>query len=398
MNHASLHAMRSHQRTRFIGLICFSLLCVGSTTARANLDIAFVLDTTGSMSKELREVKEKVRIIADSLYSARPDQTIRIGVVAYRDITDKYVTKFSPLSSNIEDAFTFLATLRAKGGGDRPEHVVAGLEAALNNLEWDQSTNTKKQIFLIGDARAQTSYANQTSIAALGEIARQKGVVINSIGCRSLSRTGIRQFRTIAYSTEGRYQHIGGIRNDSASLTSSVLQTLSESSDTHSRPGKILESVLSDKQEVSTKNPFFTSLFRSKTEQGEYCKLWLQTPEGWELDGEPVLRSKGNNIYILTRVKSGFSHRYGLTLKSCLTELEISTASEVPVFVLADSHELDWAKESIQPSHFIFSYENEDIASLFRKMEETIRFGFEVSSVNQGMSTLSLVGFQSESE
>ena len=119
---------------------------------------------------------------------------------------------------------------------------------------------------------------------------------------------------------------------------------------------------------------------------------------GLELDGEPVLRSKENNIYIFTQIKSGLSHRYGLTLKSCLTESEKSTASEVPVFVLADSHELDWAKESIQPSHFIFSYENEDIASLFRKMEETIRFGFEVSSVNQGMSTLSLVGFQSESE
>ena len=310
--------MRFYPRTIFSLLICLSLLCVGGTHARANLDIAFVLDTTGSMSKELREVKEKVRVIADSLNAARPNQTIRIGVVAYRDVTDKYVTKYSPLSSNAQDAFKFLATLRAKGGGDRPEHVVAGLESALTQLSWDTSKTTQKQIFLIGDARAQTSYANQKSIEEIGELARQKGVIINSIGCRSLSRSGIKQFRTIAYSTEGRYQHIGGIRNDSASLTSSVLQTLTDASNKQAEEGVVLDAVLTNKNVVTSTDPFFTSLFKSDSEQGKYCKLWIQTPQGWELAGEPVLRYKNRNLYIVTQVKSGISHRYGLTLTRCL--------------------------------------------------------------------------------
>jgi len=299
-------------------LVCISLLCFGRRDAHANLDIAFVLDTTGSMSKELREVKEKVRVIAGSVKKARPNQTVRIGVVAYRDVTDEYITKFSPLSSDPEDAFRFLSTLRAKGGGDRPEHVVAGLESAITDLDWGKGSKTQKQIFLIGDARAQISYANQTSIKAIGQLARENDIIINSIGCRSLSKRGIHQFRTIAYSTEGRYQHIGGIRNDAASLTSSVLTMLSEASSKGPEFGTIVDAVLTHEEIVSSNNPFFVALFKADSVQGEYCKIWLQTPNGWELHGDPVLRYKNDNIYVFTRVKSGVSHRYGLTLKKCL--------------------------------------------------------------------------------
>ncbi|MEE2903792.1 MAG: vWA domain-containing protein [Myxococcota bacterium] len=310
--------MRPIYNLRLAGLVCISLLCIWRQEAHANLDIAFVLDTTGSMSKELREVKEKVGVIADSLKKTRPNQTVRIGVVAYRDVTDEYVTKFSPLSSDAEVAFGFLSKLRAKGGGDRPEHVLAGLESAIVDLDWDKNSKTQKQIFLIGDAAAQVSYAKQKSLEEIGQLARENHVIINSIGCRSLSPRGIHQFRTIAYSTEGRYQHIGGIRNDAASLTSSVLTILSEATNEAPDSATIVDAILTDKEIVSSNEPFFVALFKADSVQGKYCKIWLQTPEGWDLNGEPVLRYKNDNIYVVTQLKSGVSHRYGLTLKECL--------------------------------------------------------------------------------
>ncbi|MEE2903791.1 MAG: VIT domain-containing protein [Myxococcota bacterium] len=75
--------------------------------------------------------------------------------------------------------------------------------------------------------------------------------------------------------------------------------------------------------------------------------------------------------------------------------IEKSSESEIPVLILADSHELEWAGKSIQPSHLVFSYETGQVSSLLRNIDELVRPSFQISSVAQGMQTLDPVGFQS---
>ncbi len=107
------------------------LVVLAPSLARADLDLVFLIDTTGSMGGEIQEAKERVRQIAEALSKQRPNQRLRIGVVAYRDRGDEYVTKVSRLDDRVEVSFAFLAALRADGGGDGPEDVVAGLLAAI---------------------------------------------------------------------------------------------------------------------------------------------------------------------------------------------------------------------------------------------------------------------------
>ncbi len=52
-----------------------------------------------------------------------PDAEIRMGLVAYRDIGDEYVTKTFELTTDIQDLYADLLELRARGGGDWPESV-----------------------------------------------------------------------------------------------------------------------------------------------------------------------------------------------------------------------------------------------------------------------------------
>ena len=51
----------------------------------ARIEVAFVLDTTGSMSGLLEGAKAKVWSIANQLATGQPKPDVRIGLVGYRD-------------------------------------------------------------------------------------------------------------------------------------------------------------------------------------------------------------------------------------------------------------------------------------------------------------------------
>ena len=67
---------------------------------RPKVDVVFVLDTTGSMGGLIQTAKEKIWSIATTMSSAQPTPEIRIGLVAYRDRSDAYVTKVIDLSDD----------------------------------------------------------------------------------------------------------------------------------------------------------------------------------------------------------------------------------------------------------------------------------------------------------
>ena len=57
------------------------------------VEVVFVLDTTGSMGGLIEAAKEKIWSIATTLSQAHPAPEIRMGLVAYRDRGDAYVTQ-----------------------------------------------------------------------------------------------------------------------------------------------------------------------------------------------------------------------------------------------------------------------------------------------------------------
>jgi hypothetical protein len=76
---------------------------ISQATAKPTVEVAFVLDTTGSMSGLIEGAKRKIWSIATSILDNNPDAEIRMGLVAYRDIGDDYVTKTFDLTRDIQD-------------------------------------------------------------------------------------------------------------------------------------------------------------------------------------------------------------------------------------------------------------------------------------------------------
>ncbi|MBS1952655.1 MAG: VWA domain-containing protein [Cyanobacteria bacterium SZAS-4] len=175
---------------------------------RPRLDVAFCIDTTSSMQGEIDTVKAKVKSMVEKIGQSKQRPIVRVGLVAYRDNADEYVTKVFPFSENINAVVRSISDLAAEGGGDGPEAVDQGLHSAINDLQWDNSKKTAKLLFLIGDAPPHDSNS-KFDWKAESQNAVAHGIHINAIGCDTLegySENGINIFKQIALRTNGNYE------------------------------------------------------------------------------------------------------------------------------------------------------------------------------------------------
>jgi len=112
---------------------------------KVGLDIVLVIDASDSMQFVIDTVKSRLIKLITSLRAMVP--TSRIGIVAYRDKGDEFVTKWVDLSFSTGKLQDFLANLHSGGGGDWPEAVYDGLEVAVNDLNWRKKS--KRIIILV---------------------------------------------------------------------------------------------------------------------------------------------------------------------------------------------------------------------------------------------------------
>ena len=145
------------------------------------IEVVFVLDTTGSMSGLINAAKEKIWSIASTMASAQNAPDIKMGLVAYRDRGDSYVTQRVDLSHDLDSMYAKLMALKAGGGGDGPESVNQALYEAVNKMTWNQDQQTYKVVFLVGDAPAHMDYQDDVKYPETITVAQQKGIIINTI-------------------------------------------------------------------------------------------------------------------------------------------------------------------------------------------------------------------------
>ena len=113
-----------------------------------NVDVAFLLDCTGSMAGYIIEAKNQIKKIVEQILEVY-ENNVRVAFVGYRDHCDgpKRIETFQ-FSEDTDMFVSFLGNIRATGGGDAPEDVLGGLEAAVN-LAWSSAS---KVIFHVGDS------------------------------------------------------------------------------------------------------------------------------------------------------------------------------------------------------------------------------------------------------
>jgi len=145
------------------------------------VEVVFVLDTTGSMGGLIEAAKNNIWSIARTMASAQPRPDIRIGLVAYRDRGDAYVTRVVELSDDLDSMYASLMDFNADGGGDGPEAVNEALYAAVHNIRWSQDPAAYQVIFLVGDAQAHMDYPDDVKYPDTIKAANARGIIVNTI-------------------------------------------------------------------------------------------------------------------------------------------------------------------------------------------------------------------------
>lgn len=130
-------------------------------------DIAFVIDTTGSMFDDIDAVKSSANSLINSIFD--PERGLinsRIAVVGYNDPTTETILSFTDQAdpeARKTAALNAINGISVGGGGDFPELTYTGLLRALDGRagEWREDAVARK-IVLFGDATAKdTSLASQ---------------------------------------------------------------------------------------------------------------------------------------------------------------------------------------------------------------------------------------------
>lgn len=180
---------------------------------RPKVEVVFCLDTTGSMSKLIDGAKAKIWSICNYIAGGNPTPDLKVGLVAYRDKGDTYITQVYQLSDDLDAIHGHLKTFKADGGGDIPEHVNQALYDAVHKMKWSEDKKTLKIIFLVGDAPPHMDYKDDVKYPETCQKAVEKDIIINAIQCGTHEEC-TKAWKDIAVKSEGSYAAIpqdGGV-------------------------------------------------------------------------------------------------------------------------------------------------------------------------------------------
>ncbi|WP_158850405.1 vWA domain-containing protein [Algibacter sp. L1A34] len=187
-----------------------------TTTSEDKIEVAFIVDATGSMGDELEFLKSDLTDVIGRVQEDNQSATILTSTVFYRDEGDDYVTRRSDFTSSISSTVNFINEQSAGGGGDFEEAVEVALAETVNDLQW--STNSKTRIaFLLLDAPPhQTDEINQSLKESIITAAKN-GVKIIPVTASGIDKSTEFLMRYFAIATNGTYVFItndSGIGNE----------------------------------------------------------------------------------------------------------------------------------------------------------------------------------------
>jgi uncharacterized protein YegL len=192
-------------------VLAITLACIilsGNASAESQktpeIEAVFVLDTTGSMSGLINAAKEKIWSIASSMAQTEPAPHIKMGLVAYRDRGDAYVTERHDLTTDLDAIYETLMGFSADGGGDGPESVNQALDEAVRRMSWSQARDVYRVVFLVGDAPPHMDYQDDVRYPVTCSAAVKKRIVVNTVQCGNYAET-TPIWRDIAKRSAGDY-------------------------------------------------------------------------------------------------------------------------------------------------------------------------------------------------
>ncbi|MBN1609617.1 MAG: VWA domain-containing protein [Polyangiaceae bacterium] len=169
---------------------------------KAKLDVALVIDTTGSMSDELSYLQTEFLALSNTIENTYADSEQRWSLVLYRDEGDAYVVRDFDFTSDVNELRDRLQQQSADGGGDMPEAPDQALDRA-SQLQWRTGSDTARLLFWVADAPHHEQNARPLAGAIVG--LQQADVHIYPVAGSGVDPLAEYAMRVAAQLTLGRY-------------------------------------------------------------------------------------------------------------------------------------------------------------------------------------------------
>ncbi|WP_133122193.1 T9SS type A sorting domain-containing protein [Brumimicrobium salinarum] len=170
----------------------------------SDVDIAFVVDATGSMGDEINYLKAELNDVIYKAKNEHPKLTFNFGNVFYRDHGDDYLTRRHDFTTVLSSSIGFITAQHASGGGDYEEAVDVALNEALDSLKWSQEARARI-LFLILDAPPHNTPEIRQKLKAIAQKAAAKGVRIVPLAASGIKKDTEYLMRCFALGTNGSY-------------------------------------------------------------------------------------------------------------------------------------------------------------------------------------------------
>ncbi|XP_060566255.1 alpha-protein kinase vwkA-like [Ruditapes philippinarum] len=187
-----------------------------STIAGSNiLDLAFIMDTTGSMGSYIHSARNNIRSLVDEI-AVNSDIDLRIALIEYRDHPPQettFVTRTNDFTKDVELMKKWLNKAQASGGGDGPEAVAEGLYD-VTKLSW--RPEAARITVLISDAPPhglapwkdstfKEGSPNGHDPMKIAQDLAKREIIIYAVGCEPSIDPYKDFFMALAYITGGQY-------------------------------------------------------------------------------------------------------------------------------------------------------------------------------------------------
>lgn len=169
-----------------------------------NVDVAFVVDATGSMGDEISFLQAEMNDIIFQSKQISNKLNFRFANVYYRDQGDEYVTKSMNFNRILTESSAFIDEQFAGGGGDYPEAADVALDSAINKLSWSENARARI-LFLILDAPPHEGTEVNERLQRLILQAAEKGIRIVPIGASGINKSTEYLMRALALGTNRTY-------------------------------------------------------------------------------------------------------------------------------------------------------------------------------------------------
>ncbi|MCP4201059.1 MAG: VWA domain-containing protein [bacterium] len=171
------------------------------------IDLVISLDTSGTMRGLIDSTRIKIWEIINDLAEAEPTPNLRVAILTYGNQTgspaDGWGRIETGLTADLDLVSERLFALESRGAN---EYVGRAIQTALERLEWSESENALKLLFVAGNESADQEL--DVDFREMSEAARERNILLSAIFCGQPDHADAASWREMAQLADGQFTAI----------------------------------------------------------------------------------------------------------------------------------------------------------------------------------------------